>query len=124
MSMMNPVPDAPAAPVAQEVAPIGAEQPLPAAGEAESPEGQEPKPERTFSQKEVDEIARKIRKNEAKRADRSRVEAERAARAEAERDFLLRQQTEKQPQSQGRPQAKDRPAPSGFFRFWGLERKS
>lgn len=115
MSTVDAAPGA-SAPVEPTV-PTGTEQPQPAAGEAESPEGQEPKQDRTFNQKEVDEIVRKVRKNEARRADRAAAERERAARAEAERDFY-RQQVEgrSQQQPKGEPLAKDYPTVEAFLR--------
>lgn len=81
-----PAPDATAAPV------------------VETPEGEKPA-ERTFTQKEMDEVVQKRLAKESRRF-------ERIARAEAERDFLKRQledaqRPREQPQSQGKPQAKD-----------------
>lgn len=81
-----PAPEVPAAPVA---APIATPPPDSTAEQVEVPEGESPesKPERTFTQKELDEIVQKRLGKESRRAERlaeARIRAEYAERQLAE----------------------------------------
>jgi hypothetical protein len=81
--------------------------PEPTAGQVETPEGDQPeaKPERTFTQKEVDEIT-------AKRAAQAERRGAKIARAEAERDYYKSlveksQQAQTPPARDGKPREED-----------------
>lgn len=94
--------------VAPVVPPVAAEatpEQVSTAEPVSTPEGEQPeKPERTFTQKELDEIVSKRLAKESRRAER--LAEERVRREHAERE-LERLRAEQQPKAQGEPDPKN-----------------